>query len=964
MPAEPNPGPAGSLVRGPRYCCYGCRLLGESGQKPVPELEAGNRGWFKVAVGAVIAGQAMLLGLAVNLAPPQGVTRWLLHLALMTSSLAVFGILGWPLLRAVTASIRERQITIEQLFLVGIAGAFFASIYSTLTGTGAVYYEVVAVLLTVYTVGKTLGARSRARALAEARKLRQAFDQCQKLGPDGSTVPTRVAEIVIGDKVRVRAGEAIPIDGMVSRGQAFVRETPLTGEPFPIVRRPGDAVFAGSYSEDGELIVEATAPGGERRLDALLTTVERAQELASPLQAQADRLVMWFLPLVIAMAASTFIVWTWRGHWADGLFNALAVLLVACPCAMGLATPIALWNGIAVLAARGLVVSRGEVLDRLASLTHLVFDKTGTLSEESASMIDLATLGGPQERRRLIAVLVAVQAKSLHPVARAFESLRRYATAPSSNASAGVLVKAIKAVPARGIEAWVEGPTGQEHYLHIGQREFMPALAGEEKLLASLHHAALDQLVYVAWEGELRAIAAVRERLRPTIAEAMIGLETLGVTHSVMTGDQPGRAARRGLANVLGGLTPQEKAARVTALRNSGEIVGFVGDGVNDAPAIGKASVGIALGHSAGITAANAGAILYGGDLRTLAWGIALCRRVRASIRSNLVFAAVYNLVGILLAAAGLLHPVVAALLMVVSSFTVSWRALRSTQSADFCCVPGENQTPTRGGGVSCAADKTTASRPGLRFYRSFLIRKLILGGRVPSSTAGETPAATASQARSGARTANRISARLVYAALFVLQAPFLIYLGGLSLAPALCLVTVMLALAIVMARFQPRSVEALHYANMTLAMLGAGIWGMILGWWADAGFSPVALGCVHCTAHQTYTLAGLVNMPWMNLGMLLLGLPPMLSSPRRSDQPYGRLTLGLLSATGMLLGMSYGSFVFVRWLGPHFTNHFLISFAGMIVGMLAGMFFFCELGRAIALWQRARQGKAIAPPK
>lgn len=945
LPAEPAGLQSGRPVEGPRYCCYGCRLLGESGQKPIPNLEGGTGGWFKIAVGAVIAGQAMLLGLAVNLAPPEGVTRWLLHLALLTSSLGVFAILGGPLLRSVAASLHQRQITIEQLFLAGIFGAFFASLYSTLTGAGAIYYEVVAVLLTVYTIGKTLGAQSRARALAESRKLREVFDRCEKLGPDGKRTATLVSEIQPGDRVLVGTGEAIPIDGQVIQGQAFVRETPLTGEPFPVVRRPGDAVFAGSYSEDGELIIAATVPGTERRLDGLLNTVERAQNLPSRLQTQADRLVTWFLPLVLVIAATTFGFWTWHATWSVGLFNAMAVLLVACPCAMGLATPIALWNGIAVLATRGFVVSRGDTLDRLASLAHVVFDKTGTLSEESASMIDLTISGEPRDRRSLVAILAAVQAHSRHPVARAFESLPIPPVESPNERNPGVVVKAMKAVPARGIEAWVECADGQEMHLRIGQREFMPHLAAEPSLLANLRYAPLDHLIYVAVDGQLRAIAAVRERLRSTTREAIETLQNLGLTSSVMTGDQPERAARLGLLHVQGRLSPQEKAMRVAARRLSGQGVAFVGDGVNDAPAIGEATVGIAMEHAAGITAANAGAVLYGGDLGTVAWAIALCRQVQASIRSNLIFAAVYNLIGVVLAATGHLHPVVAALLMVVSSFTVSWRALRSTQTAESCCLPAADLprprvTPNAWRRIGNFLGQLVC-RAGLGSARTPLAPTRISLRPAPTTT---TPLATGT----GFNT--------IYGALLLLQAPFLIYLGQLSLMPAFALIAILAALAAGMVCYRALSREALHYAHMTCAMLGAGNWGMMLGWWADAGFSPMPVGCAHCLTHSTYTLASIVNMPWMNLGMLLLGLPPMLLYRSKSLNALGRLPLGLLSAVGMILGMSYGSFLFLKWFGASVSQRFLLSFAGMTVGMLAGMFFCCELGRAIVIWRRARQ--------
>ncbi len=906
-----------SVVRTPaRYCCYGCRLLGESGRKPSPAL-AKNRGvWFKIAVGAVLAGQAMLLGLAVNLTPPTGEIRVLLHAILIVTCLAVLAILGWPLLHGIIESLRARRITIELLFLAGIIGAFAASLHSTLTGEGAVYYEVTAVLLTVYSVGKTLGAQSRAQAFREANRLREAFDTCRKIGADGSRVAIRVAEIHVEDRVSVLPGEPVPIDGRVVSGQAFVRETPLTGEPFPVVRREGDAVFAGSYVEDGELIVAAKVAGNQRRLDHLLGAVESAREQPSTLQAEADRVVSWFLPAVLLVAAGTFVFWTAVGSWSVGLFNSMAVLLVACPCAMGLATPIAVWNALAVLAARGLVVRHGDMIDRLAGLTQVVFDKTGTLSEASFSLIDVAVTGSSADRRNLLAILACVQERCVHPVARAFRGLDTDRLPRLDAEGIELTVKSLKTVPARGIEVWGESRPGEELFLRIGQRELMTDWTAESDLLASLRHAPSDHLVYVEIDGRLRAIAAVRERLREAARATFASLDALGLKWQVMTGDRPERAVQLGLLPVTGQLTPEAKAAAIKALEQSGQKIGFVGDGINDAPAMTAATLGIALGHGAALTTATAGAVLYGGDLRVVPWAIGLCRQVRNSIRSNLLFAAAYNVAGIGLAASGFLHPVTATLLMVGSSFTVSWRALRSTRSDHASCCP----LPPESARLPSQPVKTTPAQP------------------IPASP----------RPRGGGLRRHRI-----YAVLVFLQAPFLIYLGGLSAGPGIMVGLVCAALALAMTLVHVRNPEWARFLGMSYAMLGPGNWGMILGWWADAGFRTAGLGGLCCLPHHSLGWEGLWTMPWMNAGMLLLGLTAMLLDPSAGAPGYRRIPLAILSSIGMVWGMSLGHEVLAQVAAVTPSQRFLLSIAGMTAGMLGGMFFFCELGRAIALRQR-----------
>lgn len=917
-----------------KYCCYGCRILGEGAARPIAMSTASSSPWFKIAVGAVLAGQAMLLGMAINLAPPTGLARWLLHGALIGASVGVLAILGGPLWATAIEEIRQRRVTVELLFLAGVAGALGASLHSTFTGTGAVYYEVVGVLTTVYAIGKTLGAQSRARALAETRQLHRNFETCQQLAPDGSVRSVRVTEIQPGDEVLVLAGEPIPIDGRIVAGQAFVCETPLTGEPFPVVRRAGDAVWAGSYSEDGELRLAATAPGTGRRLDMLLAALEAARERPCRIQAQADRMVRWFLPLVLAISVGTFGFWTWKSGWAAGLYNALAVLLVACPCAMGLATPVALWSGLAALAARGLVLRGGDEIERLATVRQMVFDKTGTLSEERFTLIDLATLGSVAERRELTGQLRAVQNACAHPVARAFHAFAK-------GDEAGFTVRRLKTIAGLGIEAWIESARGEEHHLRAGGRELVVDRTPESELLSRLRHSASDHLVYVEVDGRLGAIAAVNERLRDSARESMRALERQGMTCLVLTGDSPERATRLlGSRAIEGGLSPNEKAARIEDLKRSGMDVGFVGDGVNDAPAMRAASIGIALAHGAGVTTAGADAVLYGGDLRVLPWAVALSRQVRDSIRSNLLFAGAYNVIGIVLAATGLLHPVVSALLMVVSSFTVSWRALRATECGYAC-----------GAGASGAeAAGTSPAPPDANPPARAIVSR---GWGWDRLALRPSPEAIGVRSR---RT------RLISSLLLAAQIPFLIYLGQLTGRGAILTATTMLAIAVFMLRFHTNHAEGRHLADMVTAMLGFGNWGMILGWWADGGFNPVHACCLG-TLGGGFSFLSFTHMPWMNAGMLLFGLPPMLLGPDKAYRGLGRKAYGILSSIGMIWGMSFGSFVSMKWLGPWGADKFLLSLSGMTVGMLLGMVLACELGRAISLAFRARSKGAEAQP-
>ncbi|MFM8788552.1 MAG: heavy metal translocating P-type ATPase, partial [Chthoniobacterales bacterium] len=362
---------------------------------------------------------------------------------LALSALGVFLLAGLPILRESWDALLRGKIVFEQFFLVGILGAFLASVHSSLTGTGGVYYEIVAVLVAIYTFG-TILARQRRDALRRSiEKIGAAFDSCERVDSSGHRGRVTVDQIIPGDQVLVGAGEGIPVDGKVSDGVALVDEAALTGEPYPVVKRAGDAVLAGARVEDSTLRIAATSNGRSRRLDALLRSIEEARKNPGRIQREADRLVSWFLPLVMVIAALTTIGWTMHSGWMTGVFNGLAVLLVACPCAMGLATPVAIWSALAALAKRGLFARGGDAIEALAGVDTAVFDKTGTLSESDARIVDFVVAPNT-DRTQLLREIAAVQTGSGHPIARAFRS--------GSSVKTPLLAREIRTLPGAGIE--------------------------------------------------------------------------------------------------------------------------------------------------------------------------------------------------------------------------------------------------------------------------------------------------------------------------------------------------------------------------------------------------------------------------------------------------------------------------------------------------------------------------------
>lgn len=659
--------------------CGGACPIGLEETDPV-EVRRTTRAWWGIGVGAVLAGNSMMLGLAINTSEASPAVRLIVHTVLLTAALVTLLMLGEPLLTAAWEALRQRRVTIEAMFLTGLTGAMTASLISMFTGRGAVYFETVIVLMVVYSLGNQVTRQSQRRALRSIQGWQGAPETCEVLRADGSTQAVAVEKVGVGDSVRVHPGRMIPIDGTIIDGEAYVQQSQLTGEFFSVARGPGQAVYAGSHCVDGTLSVRATSPGNQRRIDHLARAVEKAQANPSALETEADRIVRWFLPIVLTVATLTFIGWSFLAGWRVGLFNAMAVLLVACPCAMGFATPVSIWSAIGRLASSGLVLHRGNMVEALAGVDTVVFDKTGTLTQPQASLIDLVFAPEddlrPDELRRMIA---AVQRASDHPVAAAFHALDASATGV-----APVRVEAIHPLPGRGLEAeclMAEVAGGVKDYrLRIGSElllESADVRAAWEALAAGLRGPESARRIAVLVDGRPVAAALIDEKILETGPATLEAIEAMGLRRILMTGDRPERAEAFGIAETHAGLSPEEKQALVRQMGERGQRVLFIGDGVNDAIAMAESPASIALATGASLALETAGAVLMEADLTRVPFAILLCRRARRTIRTNLRLAACYNAAGMALACAGVLHPVAAAILMTCSSLVVTWRSLR-----------------------------------------------------------------------------------------------------------------------------------------------------------------------------------------------------------------------------------------------------------------------------------------------
>ncbi len=865
--------------------------------------------WLRIGIAAIVAMLSMTLGLAVNISPPAPEARMWIHGVLALTAVIVFLLVGGPMCRRAWLELKAGRIAIEQLFLVGIFGAFGASVHCTITGHGAIYYEIVAILLAIYNFGSIIGERRRELVRRAADGLREQFDHCVLVNPRGEESRVAVCAIEIGDRVLVRPGEGVPIDGRVLTGSGFVREASLTGEPFPVVKRPGDRVLAGGHALDQAMLIEATSPGSARQLDRLLDAVRAAQLHPSALQLEADRMVAWFLPGVLIVATLTGVAWTLAAGWIPGLFNALAVLLVACPCALGLATPIGLWGALGQLAQRGIVASSGELIERLARVDTVVFDKTGTLSDEEMTLVDFVSDdAGEISRDTLKAWIAQIENVSAHPVARAFRSwqIDDPAGAP-----------AIELLPGIGLAANIGAPDGTSHRVAIGNRGLLTSetnqsrAAALESRLAGGSSANTMLPLFVTVDGRVCGAALLRERLRESAAEALEELRASKVELHIMTGDRADRVAGLGLASlppahVHGAMSPLDKVALVEKMRAAGRNVLFVGDGLNDSAALAKADAGLALATGASLSLEAADGRLIGGDLGAVPAAIATCRATMNAVRANLLFAAGYNLVGITLAASGVLHPVVAALLMLASSVTVTTRALAATNRKPLL---RELPPPVVGGLLE-----------NLRRQFHFLTNARATAAGLSCLGLGIFLAY-----HGHASTAAWIGFMAAFSA------------GGFLLSRWLASP---LADGITSDRFD----EAYRWRGLA-EMFAFGNLGMLLGWWADVGFGPIVRDgvCLCCCtkAGAGFGLWQYVN--WMNFGMLLGSLPMW---PRRGDWR-------ALGHFGAMLGGMFGAMLAAE----HFLSklvvvdpirHFYFAAAALAVAMSLGMLLACETWRKI----------------
>jgi P-type Cu+ transporter len=660
-----------------------------------PELKDMSRR-FWVAVALTIPVLISAMGVHIPGQPLEGIAShqtWVLLELVLATPVILW--CGWPFFVRAWQSLVHRSLNMFTLIGLGVAVAYGYSVIAALLpdifpasfrgpeGTVGVYFEAAAMIVTLVLMGQVLELKARSRTGAAIRALLGLAPKTARLlRDDGSEVDVPLSEVKVGDRLRVRPGEKIPADGVVIEGGSSVDESMITGEPIPVEKRPGNRVTGGTVNGTGTLVMRAERVGSETLLAQIVRMVSEAQRSRAPIQRLADRVAGYFVPIVVAIAVVTFVVWAIGGpepSMAYGLINAVAVLIIACPCALGLATPMSIMVAAGRGAAAGVLFRNAEAIENLHKVDTLVVDKTGTLTEGKPRLVSVRTAGEWKERE-LLRPAAGLERASEHPLAAAIvggAEARGVDIPPAEE---------FESITGKGVKGRVEGRKvllGNRHLLEEAGIDPKPLATEAETMRADGQTG-----MFVAVDGRAAGLIGVADPIKDTAAEAIEQLHREGIRVVMLTGDSrttaESVAKKLGIDEVIAEVLPQDKAGVVKRLQKEGRFVAMAGDGINDAPALAQAQVGIAMGTGTDVAMESAGVTLVKGDLRGIARARRLSHATMRNIKQNLFFAFVYNSLGVPIAAGVLypffgllLSPIVAAAAMSFSSVSVVGNALR-----------------------------------------------------------------------------------------------------------------------------------------------------------------------------------------------------------------------------------------------------------------------------------------------
>jgi Cu2+-exporting ATPase len=664
---------------GCQFCCYGCCI---AHQVKSGSGDASEAAWFlvRLGVGSFLSMNIMLFSLLVYSGAFNGADRRVLP----TIQLLLFGlatpallILGEPFLRETWVQARHGRLTSSALIVLGSLAAYVYSTLAVFQGGGHLYFDTASMVLMLFTLGRYLEAAGRARASRDLAPLLAAESELATVVEGAQEQRRPVREVRAGMLIRVRPGERIPIDGVIVEGRSHTDEAVITGESRQIAKSVGACVLAGSINLDGPLLIRSSGSGGESRWAQICRSVRDALRQSSRTQRIADRLVGAFVPIVLALAGITLLYWVQHLPFDQAMLTALSVLVVACPCAVGLAAPMAHSLGIGQLARHGCLVRSPGALEALAGARLIAFDKTGTLTLGRPHLVDVVLDGVGEDE--VLARLAGLERHSEHGLGRAI------VLAAVARGLAPIATENVQIVPGRGLRGVVHGESvaaGSAALMCELGWQLPPALSERAEAMTSTGHS----VVFVGWSeparaGRARAALSFDDTPLPEAAATIDALRSLGLRVTLLSGDHAGAAARVaatvGVDEWQAGLLPEAKRAALDQYRERHGAIAMVGDGLNDGPGLACADVGIAVGSATDLARETADLVLPADGLWLLPWVVGRARAVRSTILANLAWAFGYNLIALTCAAIGLLQPILAAAVMAGSSLLVVLNSLR-----------------------------------------------------------------------------------------------------------------------------------------------------------------------------------------------------------------------------------------------------------------------------------------------
>jgi heavy metal translocating P-type ATPase len=657
------------------FCCYGCSfthsIVGEDG-------ESGTASMFLIRVGisAFLSMNVMLFswvfyaeqwhgwGIEPEVVPYVG-------MFLFVISTPVILLLGFPFLRNGIRELMSRHLSMDSLIAIGTLAAYGYSTYEVFTGGDDVYFDTATMIIVLVTFGRYLEATAKVRSTNAIRLLLDMVPDRVRVIRNGSEEIVGAAGVKVGTYVRVLPGEYIPLDGVIEYGETSINEAILTGESVPRSKSHGDEVFAGTVNIDGAVTIRTTVESEETVHARIVRLMEEAQQTRSPLQKMVDRIAGIFIPLVIGAAGVTFTVWFFIASFDIALMYALAVLVVACPCALGIGSPIAAAVAIGRAAANGILVKSAGVVERVGKTEVAVFDKTGTLTTGAFSVLFVEAEGDPETFIRRV---TAIERDSNHPLSLGIIAYARNLNYEPFES------KRVTTIPGQGLKGEVLMEGGWRE-VYVGSRRFLEnsGITIPESFRESSERMAT--MVYGAWDGRVRGVFGLQDSIHTTAVEAIRKLHDDSIGTVLLTGDRAeiahAVARQLGIDTVHAQLLPRDKIDHINEIKASGKKVMMVGDGINDAPSLAAADTGVTLASATDIAKENADVTILGPHLEKISWLVSLSNKTRRIIRWNLVWAFGYNTIAIFFAMFGYLQPIIAAFAMIISSLLVIGNSMR-----------------------------------------------------------------------------------------------------------------------------------------------------------------------------------------------------------------------------------------------------------------------------------------------